>query len=332
MDQRRRDARMRERTRWLAFAIALCGCDDGVRFADSIDLDLDFRTAGVEESSELHSPYALGSTMQIVAEHGGGPAAMHGLRLESSDPSVLDLGEIDSPRTDAARVGATARAVGRGVADVWLVDDDGDVVASAEIEVRGPTRAMLHAAAPQFVDRDDVAAVAGTPSVLAGGTATFEVQLSDGATRLHGAGGLQASVGAGVDAEIVPTWFDERRDWLRVTPHEPGTHAIALAADGEPFAATIVAAVDVTAIAEVRLHGEEPSDPDDGAWVPLVGQAYDGIAQPVHGVALAWDLGGIPLDVAGELVRYRVDRRQRRTLTARFGAHEVAATVHAADP
>jgi len=319
---------MRQWTSGWALALALAGCDEGVRFDDSIDLELDFRTSDAD--GELHMPYALGATMRVFAAHDGGGAAMQGLRLQSSDPGVLELVPADAMVDE--RIAADAVAVGRGVADVWLVDEHDDVVASAEIEVRAPTRAVLHAAAPQFVQRDDANAIAGTPAVLAEGTAMFEVRLYDGATRLHGSGGLSAHGGDGVDAAMVPTWFDEGRDWLRVIPSRLGTHEITLSANGEPFASTTVAAVAAEEIAEVRLRGEEPRSSGDGEWVPLAAQAVDGRNQPIHGVPYAWALSGTSVDLGAELFRYRIDRSHRRTLTASFGAHVVSATIHAAEP
>jgi hypothetical protein len=188
---------------------------------------------------------------------------------------------------------------------------------------------VLHAAAPQFLARDDLAAVAATPAVLVGGGAVFELHLYDGTTRLHGSGGVSASVHEGVDVAVLPEIHGEARDWLYVSPQVPGNHEIRLACAGEQFATTVVAAVEDDAIAEVRLHGGE-DDAADGAWVPLVARAYGQDREPIHGVTFAWDVAGELADERGELWRYRVDRDERQTLAVRYGAHEVGTTIHAA--
>lgn len=308
--------------RWLALLLAIAGCDEGVRFADGIDLDSDFRA---DDDGELHTPYALGARVRVFAD---GPG-LHGATLESSDPTVLELAGDDA---DGNRIGAEAHAVGPGIAELRVVAANGDTIASTDVEVRAPSRAVLHAAAPQFVERDDLAVVSATPSVIVDGSALFEVQLYDGATRLHGSGGLSASAEPAVDVAVLASFQGETREWLQVSPKAIGNHEVRLAAAGESFATTVIAAVGSETIADVRLHGETDDGVGDGEWVPLVAQAYGHDHQPIHGVAFAWELGGHAADGGGELWRYKVDRHQQQTLSVRFGAHEVDATIHAAEP
>jgi hypothetical protein len=308
---------------WLALVLAATGCDEGIRFADAIDLESDFRA---DDDGELHTPYAIGATVRVYAE---GPG-MAGATLESSDPTVLDL--VADPEAHRGRIGADAHAVGPGVAELRVVTRDGETIASTDVEVRAPSRAVLHAAAPQFVERDDLAVVSATPSVIALGSALFEVQLFDGATRLHGSGGLSASADAAVDVRVLATFHGETREWLQVSPNAVGNHEVRLAAAGESFATTVIAAVDAVAIADVRLHGEADDAAGDGEWVPLVAQAYGHDHQPIHGVAFAWELAGETRGGGGELWRYQVDRDQQQRLSVRFGDHAVDAMIHAAEP
>lgn len=317
---------MRATSGWtaaVALAIALAGCDEGVHFGDAIDLDPDFR---VDDDGELHTPYARGAKIRVFATG----AEQGGVALESSDPSVLEI--VDEEPASGDRIFASARATGTGVAELRLVDARGHAIASTEVEVRAPSRAVLQAAAPMFVDRDDLATVAATPSVLVDGTAWFEVHLYDGSTRLHGTGGLSVRAEEKLALEVLSTFHDEARDWLKVSPLALGNHEVRLACAGETFATTVVAAVPGEAIGRLRLHGGEDDTAADGDWVPLAVQAYDVDDQPIHGVTFAWELGGEVADIEGELWRYQVDRDQRRFLAVRYGEHEVAATIRAAKP
>jgi hypothetical protein len=105
----------RARTARIAAAVlgvALCGCDEGVHFADAIDLETDFRD---EDDGELHTPYALGAEVRVFATG----AVQGGVALESSDPSVLEI--VDDEGREGDRVLASARATGSGVAELRLV-------------------------------------------------------------------------------------------------------------------------------------------------------------------------------------------------------------------
>ena len=307
----------------VALAVALAGCDEGVHFGDAIDLDPDFR---VDDDGDLHTPYAVGANVRVFATG----AERGGVALESSDPSVLEIVEREPASGD--RVFASVHAAGTGVAELRLVDAHGDAIAGTEVEVRAPSRAVLQAAAPMFVDRDDLATVAATPAVLVDGTAWFEVHLYDGSTRLHGTGGLSVRADEELSLEVHSQFHDEAREWLKVSPLALGNHEVRLACAGETFATTVIAAVPGDAIGRVRLHGGEDDAAADGDWVPLAVQAYDADDQPIHGVTFAWELGGEVADVEGELWRYRVDREERRVLTVRYGEHEIAATIRAQQP
>jgi hypothetical protein len=312
------------RTGAIALLFAGAGaCDEGVHFADAIDLESDFRAT---DDDELHTPYAIGATVVVFAR---GPG-LHGATLESSDPHVLEVVALENPDEDGVSADAIAR--GPGVAELRVVDADGDTIASTDIEVRVPSRAVLHGAAAPFVERDDLAEVSATPYVLASGTAAFEVRLYDGTTRLYGHGGLSAHAEPGVDVDVLDVLHEESRDWLVVTPHSPGNHEIRLLADGVSFATTVVAAVGDEMISDVRLHGGDDDVADDGEWVPIIAQAYGPHHEPIHGVTFAWELAGELADDGGELWRYRVDRRARHELAVRHGIHQVAATIHAAKP
>ena len=307
----------------LALVAGLAACDEGIHFGDAIDLESDFR---VDDDGDLHTPYAHGAHVRVFAT--GADAG--GVALESSDPSVIEV--VGHEAASGDRVFASVHATGPGVAELRLVDARGHAIAGTDVEVRAPSRAVLHAAAPQFVDRDDLAVVAATPSVLVDGTAWFEVHQYDGSTRLYGAGGLSVHAEDDIDLEVVSSLHDEAREWLKVSPLALGNHEVQLACAGETFATTVIAAVPGEAIGRVRLHGGDDEGAADGDWVPLAVQAYGVDDQPIHGVTFAWELGGELAEIEGELWRYRVDRAQRRTLAVRYGEHEVQATVRAAEP
>lgn len=300
--------------------MAACGGPE-IRFADSVDLELDFRTTS---GSSLHAPYVEGAMLRVHARDAAVRDAidLDGYTLASSDEEVLAI----EPEGDAS---ANAHAAGHGVADLLLLDPDGEVIASAEVEVRTPTRAVLHAAAPLFLHRDDVPTEAFDPAIVAGGLATFAVSYYDGATQLHGSGTLGVASGVGVDARTADTHLFEERDWLSIAPQSAGLHDLELSAEGKPFAHVQVEAVDTEAIADLELRGQNESraKPDDELVV--IAQAYDDEGDRIFGAAFDWELAGAPDGEKGDLYRYAYRPADGKPLAASFGELRSEAMIHA---
>lgn len=318
------------RRRFASPAIAALGllglgaCAPEIRFTDSIDLELDFRADG---GSSLHAPYVEGASLRLRAHDAArDPLALDGYTLVSSDPEVL---AVDADEGEDGAISAAAHAVSRGVADLQLVDGDGDVVASAEVEVRAPTRAVLHAAAPLFLRRDDVPTEAFDPTVLTGGLATFAVAYYDGATRLHGSGTLGALASEGLAASVATTHMLEARDWLQISPAIAGLHDVELTAAGQPFARVQVEAVEAEAIADVELRGQNEGRAHRDDELVVIAQAYDEDGDRIFGAAFDWELAGYPDGEPGDLYRYAYQPKESKPIAASFGELRSEATIHA---
>lgn len=284
---------------------ALGGCDAEVQFWDSIDETIDLRDDEADGPG-LHDPYVLGSTFELRAEGGAGA-------LVSSDEDVLAL------EGDGAVAHATA--VGPGRAEVSLVDDGGDVIASVDVEVRAPSRVVLHAAGPVLLDRADVPTEAMAPRIVEGGAAMFMVQYFDGATRLAGAAAPELVASEGLVVELVPELLGERRDWLRIEApsakgRSPGvdTQELTLFPGADAPIRLDIDVVDPEVVADVDVFA---SSLDRGV---VVATAYDLDGEPVYGVDFEWSTDGAEM-IAPDVVR---PGPTPATLAARFGELEGA--------
>jgi hypothetical protein len=293
-----------------ASMVAMGGCDAQVLFSDSIDETIDLRDAG-DDGAGLHDPYVVGAAFELSAVGGLGT-------LVSSDAEVLALDDGDDGR-------ALAQAVGPGRAEVSLVDADGDVVASVDVEVRAPTRAVLHAAGPVLLDRADVPTEAMAPRIVEGGAAIFLVQYFDGATRLAGAVGPEPLASAGLGITVLPELLGERRDWLRVEAIGGASRSL----DGGAQSLTLFPGADAPIRIDVDVVGAEVvADVDVFASAidrgVVVASAYDLDGEPVYGVDFDWS----PTDgaewIAPDVVR---PGAAPVTLAARFGELDGAVTT-----
>jgi hypothetical protein len=310
----------------LSATIALGGCSSELHVSDDVDLAFDFERTG--DRGELHSPYVEGATLRVRVRDDAGRDAidLDGYTLESSDPEVLVVGA-------SAQVGdaviAEAEAAAEGIAELWLVDRRGEVIFSTEMEVRVPTRAVLHAAAPLFLGRDDVPSIAEEPEVLVGGVATFMVEYFDGSTRLSGSGALGIGSGGAVVAEVVPEHMHERRDWLRVTPASAGLHEIELRAHGQRFSRVQLESITTDAIAELALRGQDQGRARRDQQLVVIAEAYDEEGDRIFGAVVDWELAGGPDGEPGDMYRYAYEPAQSKSLAATLGDLRGEATIAA---
>lgn len=281
-------------------AVVAGACDAEVSISDAIDdtIDLVDRADGV-----VHSPYVVGARFELRVDADG--ARADGIALVSGDPSVLVL--------DGAGAQVQAKAVAAGTVEVSAVDAAGDVVATIELEVRAPTRVVLHAAGPVLIDRDDITTHVTTPRIVEGGVASFLVEAFDGNTPLAGHGALEAIAGPGVEAVIVPRLAGEHRDWLQLGGLGRGATDVTLSIDGQAFTRLDLEVVGLDAVADLDVFTA------DHAPVAIAA-AYDLDGEPVHGAPFDWQLGRGAELLARDIVRYEDGRTT--TLLASVGELE----------
>jgi hypothetical protein len=314
----------------LVAGVLLAGCGgDKFWFVDTVDLTLDFIDVPfIKDEDALHGPYVAGSSFTIFAGTRDDDRFTD-WTVESSDPDVLVLDDVlFEPETGDLAMDATA--LGDGACELRLIDADGDIRDTADVEVAVPDHAVLRAAGPLFVDDPSLDAEVEAPQILAGGEATFEVVWMRGNDVLHGNGTLTADVTAG-DALVDPedTFLFEDREWLHVTPTTDAT--IALSAAGVRVGDFDVRVADAAAIAEVELFGRSEAGLDADDWTVLLAQPFDADGEPIFGVAATWDIDGVAEDGAGDLWRYPFDPADENVVTAHVGELSAEATVHAGE-
>lgn len=308
------------------------GCSDHYVFGDNIDFEFDFLDVfDVDEvESRLAGPYAEGTTFAMWALTNREREDLTGFDVVSLDPEILRLEpDASSLLTQILRL---ATAVAEGEATIQLVDLDGRTVAETTVEVLKPDHVALHAAGPLFADDPTLGTEAVTPTQLAGGLATYQVQYFHGPTRLAGNGLLGAASGAAT-VEVAQTFFFERREWLAVrAPAEPGDFDVDLTVNGEAFGPVTFEAVDAVAITSVEIFGapDQVRNRDEGLPEVLLAQSFAG-ATPVFGVEYDWTVDGADQFELGDLLRYSLAPGEAHDVTATFGDLGDAATVEGTD-
>jgi hypothetical protein len=279
------------------------------------------------KKDHLTTPYVVGAEVGLWVrdESSDRDTDFTGWSLASSDPEVLRISGAAS--TEAERVSARAFAMGDGVADLILVDDEGRAVTSVEVPVHFPTHFELQAAAPAFLKRPDLPATTERPQVLVDGEATFLVRYFDGPRQLYGNGALQVGSDPDMRAWVAHSYLFENRDWLQLSPREEGAHIVDLRVGGRTVSELEVRAVGPDDVAEIVLYGEDESRAAAGQRLLVIAQAYDEDAEPIYGVDYVWSLEDQEEDEHGDMFRYVYDPDARSTLAADFGDAHAEATI-----
>lgn len=310
--------------------VLLAGCQEDVHFADSMDLVFDFGPLGT--FGELHTPYVRGAGMRLRVDLRPAldPADF---TLEVSDPDafVCEITETQRSREPEELNGwyLSCDALAEAELDLFVVDDEGEVLGGELIDIRVPDGFELHAAAPMFLSSTtDADSLTHTPQVLAGGTATFEVRWFSGSERLYGNDVLDSDSVEGLETVHDTTYLFEDREWIQLTPAEPGTLTVPLYADAAAVDSFELVVVDESAIDHVELHGEDESLAEEEDPLVVVAQAYDAADAPIYGVAFSWLHDGELEDGLGDLYRYSYDPDYEADLEAWHGELGNAVTIH----
>ena len=314
------------RTYLLMASLMALGCsgDDRFEFNDDVDATFDF---GLSHEDSLHTPYVAGSTVGVtVIAHRN--QDVRGWSLQSDDSSVFEIMDEDpATAADPDRIQIHAVARTEGSTTLRLVDAGGTVRSEEVIEVGFPTRVQLTAAGWEDVDMRDAAPIIEDPNVLEGGTATFLVQYFDGSIQLFGNDVLSAEA-AGLEVSVDSSYLGEDREWLRLSPGSVGEHELTLSVDGQALETITVFAVSNDAIADIHLHQEDDGDAEPDASLVVMSHALNAVGESVHGVDMAWTLGGEVVEGTGDLFRYTYDPDQQRTLVAERGDAAMETVIH----
>jgi hypothetical protein len=305
-------------------AIGSTGCRD-MYLADDIDLDFDWSPLeGV--GSTLHTPYVVGTTVQIDAEDALDDDDNVDFTLESSDDSVL---RIDSQADGHAH----CTAVGEGESEIRVFDGGGEQIYSQTVSVRAPTRAELYFHGPLILGLGYEEALAdSTLRILRGGMGTFMVRYYDVDELLYGNGVLAAASDAedqGISLYEEQTYLFENREWLQISALELGTYDVTLFAGDAEVGHGVVEVVDESAVDDFELIGESTGGATDDDSLAVLAQAYDDDGNPLYGVEYTWDLDGVDEGGMGDLFRYTYDRDSEVPLGATRDGMRQEITIYA---
>lgn len=271
---------------------SLTGCQR-VGLADDVDLTFDW---GFFPEDHLHQPYVAGSSFSLrITDVEAETAARWS--LTSEDPGRLTLGE-----TEDGRASATASAA--GPATVTVIDESGNPVHAADLDIRQATAAELFAHGGLILHRPELQEDWDQIQVLVGGSATFQVRWLDGSVPLNGNGALSAEASEDVVVEARRSFLFEDREWVTFTPLAPGEHPVTLRANGVAVRTVLILAVEADAVDHIELHGMDESRAQRDDQLAVLAQAYDAEERPIFGVEYSWDLDGEAELGEGDLYRY----------------------------
>lgn len=313
----------------LLVALGASACTT-VRLTDDVDLTFDFSPL-IGPSNLLHQPYVQGSEMNVYVDHSDNDKDLSGWSLRSADPAIFSIDETVFQRFDDNYFRVHCHANQAGVAVLEVVDNNGRVKHKTTVEVRKPDRVDFLAHGPLLVDRPDLDPLTPSPQVLGGGTATFLVRYYEGNQQLNGNRALHVDSTADVTVSTPQSFLFEDRDWLQVTPHAAGDFSLPVKVGADMVANFSVHGVPDSAIAEIRILGEDESRAKRGEWLVALAQAYDAAQKPIFGVEYDWELDGAAELGEGDLYRYEYDPKLKRNIEAHFGAHDAVAVIHGED-
>lgn len=312
--------------RYLAFTIALSACGPDIHLTDDIDLTWDFELTVKRFDGDLHTPYVKGAPVTLFVS-GGDDDDLTGWKIYSTDSSVF---AIDGYTLDEKghSITATGRALTEGIAGLVIEDHHGKSVGVDEAEVVAPDRVELDAHGYLIMDREPEALV-DELRIVAGGEATYLVRYFRGNRMLHGNSVLSIDpTTTGLAARARTSFLFENREWISVqSTTTPGTQSISMRADGTPVGSIPVVTVPETDIADVALINQSERNHEDGDWLVLLAQSYDGVQRKIFGVDYAWEIDGVMQTEAGDLYRYYFEKGDYKTVTAERSGHAATTTI-----
>jgi hypothetical protein len=314
----------------LGFMLLFAAGCHRVTLIDDVDLSLNFAPL-TGPSDLLHTPYVAGATMNVWAQSTKKDENTTGWTLESSNTAVFQVLRAEL-HTDNA-IAFSCNAAGPGHAILTLKDKDGDVLGTADVDVKRPDTAVLLSHGPLIIGRDDEAPT-DEARVLVGGTASFLVRWMAGGELLHGNGVLSTDTPQGLRAETPRTFLFEDRDWLQVSPASDIKDAtpieLQLFADGVAVRTFKVIPVQPSEVVEVRLRGEDESHAAKDQWMVVLADALDASGRTLLGIDYQWTLGGKTQSGLGDLFRYQFTPDKPAMLSAEFQSMNAQAMIHAA--
>ncbi len=303
--------------------VPLAACSQSpVAFSDTIDLTFDFGFFQ-DEAAGLHTPYVQGTDFVLTVRHRK-DRAMTGWEIRSSDPARLDLSCFYD--ADDFAFDCEAATLDEGFAEVIVLDEHGEEVGQAEIEVALPDRVELLPHGPLIIDQP--ALIDDAFQVLEGGTSTWLARYYLGDRQLHGNGTLSADGGDDFSAWTEDSFLFEDRDWLQGIANTQGEHPISLMVDGVYINDVVFTAVGAEQIDRIELHGMDEATASPDTQLVVLAQAYSASDTAIYGVTFDWLLDGNEEWGEGDLYRYIYTPESERLISASIDGLGAEVTIH----
>lgn len=291
-------------------ALLLPGCLAGrdVTVSDGMEFSL-FQPAG----DNLSLPWVEGTTVNFLVESGRRRDAT-GWIVRSSAPEVVAVTEIE-PGDEA--VEAELLAFTAGFATLEVVDAEGEIVRSVDVEVAAPDHIELRPAALAYGEVFDRPVTLDDLRVAVGGDAAFLVSYFAGDREVFGNGVLVVEADSALGARADQTFLAANRDWVHLAPTEAASGDLRLTAGSLASATVAVHAVGPDALDHLVII----DSPDDEAATV---EAFAADGAQVWGVDASWRFDGHRLG-EGDVVTY--DRSARHCEEAEVTLDTLRATA-----
>lgn len=270
-----------------AFLLPGCLLGRDVTVSDGMELHL-FQPVG----DNLSLPWVEGTTVNFVVESGRRQDAT-GWIVRSTAPEVVAVTELEPG--DVA-VQAELLAFTAGFATIEVVDAEGEIVRSVDVEVAAPDRLELRPAAFAYGEVFDRPVRLDDLRVSVGGDAAFLVSYFAGDREVFGNGVLAVEADPALGVRTDQTFLAANRDWVHLAPTEATTGDLRLTAGASASAVATVTSVGPDALDHLAIT----DSPDDEAATV---EAFGADGTQVWGVDAAWRFDGHRLG-EGDIVTY----------------------------
>ncbi len=302
-----------------AVTIPSSGCSD-----ENLQIDEDFECGSKDCHPGLRSPYVRGVTIpiQVSDDRVFNRTDLTDWSLVSDDESVVTIVSHEhNPST--GRIDIVVETVGEGTTELLLLDGDEEVQASAEIDVREPTRVSWW----DPVDRTELAADQPV-RILVNARATFLVRYWDDETLLHGSGvkipnGVLTGNALAITGE---SFVHDSEDYLQLETAAIGSIVIEYEVPGGGT--------------QIELEGTQVQDIDSLYLVEssrlertgVQARGFDANGERIYGVDATWSVDETQLDGVGDICLYTKSAASELQLQAKVGEQTKTITVEGKDP
>ena len=281
----------------------------------------------------LHAPYALGATVSFTVEHANILLDHSGWTAEAQDVAVA---VVVASTPEKGTFKTDVRMTGEGQTTLRILDGSGKLVRVAVLQVLAPNIMRFYPAGRIFTANSeaDVPEHIAPILIAAGGKTSFMVRMFANSDELWGTGGVtivnnSPDTGPTTRLDSGPA-FGLRRDFI-VMEAPNGTSAVTrqFAANNVTLRLMDVNVVDPAVITGLTVFKQDDSKADNDTALVVAAEGRDATGATVFGAPARWELGGAALDGQGDLVRYAVDRKQKKMLVGRVGSAEASVELRA---